>query len=183
MSSEVYKILGPISVVQLWLCLWFMIKKWPGNKTMSYSAHAAATKAGIIYYLASFSLHLVLFYIFALKWFAPTYGLPSIFLVILFIAELGQLGALLIPSTGGRMTLAHDITAYLMHILLMPLSLFIVFSNNFSMFARLVAVIATSYMVFVWLTFIKGKLNDRHLLLQTIYGLSFHVAILVAAFL
>lgn len=116
MSSELYKILGPFSIIQLWFCLWFMIKKWPGKKSMSYSAHAASSRDGIIYYFVIFTIHLVLFYIFALKWFVPVYNLPRDFLYILTIAELGQLAALMIPSTEGNMTIAHDITAYLMHI-------------------------------------------------------------------
>ena len=72
---------------------------------MTYSNHAAQTKQGIIYYLLTFSIHLALFWVFVVKWLAPNLDLPDAFLCIVTIAVIGQLLALLIPSTGGKMTL------------------------------------------------------------------------------
>lgn len=180
---SLYEALGPISVAQLWLCLWFMIRKWPGDKTMSYSAHAAANRKAIVYYFVIFSIHMFLFYLFVANWFAPTFHLPAIFTALLVVAILGQLGALIVPTTGGRKTKIHDITAYFMHMLLMPLSLFIVFSSSFSIIARIYATMAASYMVVAWFLFAFKKHTNHHLMLQTLYGLSFHTAILVAMYI
>lgn len=180
---EIYKALGPISIVQLWLCLAFMVRKWPGNKSMSYSAHAAATRLGIIYYFVVFSVHLFLFYLFVVNWFVPTFHLPKLFSALLIVAMMGQLAALIVPTTGGRKTIIHDITAYIMHMLLMPLCLFIVFSQNFSLFARAFAMLTAIYMVSVWLLLGLKKAKSHHFWLQTAYGLSFHTAILVAVYI
>lgn len=180
---DIYKALGPISIVQLWLCLLFMIRRWPGNKSMTYSAHAAATRSGIVYYLFIFTLHMVLFYLFAINWFVPTFGLPWIFAVILLVAMLGQFIALLVPSTGGRKSTIHEFTAYFMHTLLLPLCLFIVFTGSFSTFARAYALVASVAMLVMWYLFATAKdSGNRNIVLQTVYGLSFHTAILVAMY-
>lgn len=179
---EVYKILGPIAVVQLWACLLFMIHKWPGNKSLTYSGHAATSKQASVYYFVVFTIHLVLLYLFVSRWFVPTFDLPLAFLNIIRIALLGQLIALLVPSTGGRKTTIHDIAAYCMHMLLMPLSLFVVFGDNFSLVSRVVAALTALYMVFVWIVFSLNKFSNYRLILQTFYGLSFHTVLLVATF-
>lgn len=179
---NIYEACGPIAVVQLWICLLFLLWKWPGNRSMTYSAHAAATKQGIVYYFVIFSFHLFLLYLFITKWFVPTFRLPHIYSTILTIAIIGQLIALIVPTTGGRMTTFHDITAYSMHILLMPLSLFIVFSGSFTPIARIIAMLTAIYMVAVWVVFALKKLTSQRLLMQTIYGLSFHATLLIATF-
>ncbi|MCA9333475.1 hypothetical protein KC963_00325 [Candidatus Saccharibacteria bacterium] len=177
-----YEVLGPISIAQLWLCLWFMLRRWPGNKSMSYSAHAAATRKGIIYYFVIFSLHMFLFYLFVANWFAPTFNLPTIFTAILLVAILGQFTALIVPTTGGKKTTLHDLASYLMYVMLVPLCLFITFSSNFSDFARFYATIAAIYMVISWFIFALNKHKDNFYLFQTLYGLSFHTSILVAMY-
>lgn len=180
---ENYKNLGLVSIIWLWVCLWFMIWHWRGNKSMTYSAHAAQTKQGIVYYFVTFSIHLVLFTIFAFKWLVPTLHLSSLFLPILVIAVVGQLLALLIPSTGGNMTKLHDITAYCMHMLLMPLSIIIAFSSTVSLVSRVAALIASAYMVTLWCLFVFVKKSKGYsLYLQTAYGLSFHIVILLATY-
>lgn len=180
---ETYRSLGLISIVQLWVCLFYMIRRWPQDRSTSYSSHAAATRQGIIYYFVVFSLHMFLFYLFMVNWFVPTFHLPVMFTALLMVAILGQLAALIVPATDGRKGTIHDITAYTMHTLLMPLCLFIVFSGNFSVVARVGATIATAYMLTVWFlfTFVPGA-KKHFLIFQTAYGLSFHLAIVLAIY-
>ncbi len=161
-----------------------MIRKWPGDRSMSYSAHAAATRQGIVYYFAIFSIHLFLFYLFMTNWFVPTFHLPKLFSALLIVAVIGQLAALIIPTTGGRKTTIHDVTAYIMHILLMPLCLFIVFSQDFTLAIRMIALIVAAYMVLVWILFAFVKESKKHQLsLQTLYGTSFHLTIILATYI
>lgn len=150
---------------------------------MTYSGHAAQTKQGIIYYFVVFSIHLFLFYLFVVNWFAPMFELPNIFSALLVVAIMGQLAGLLVPATGGTKSTIHDTAAYTMHVLLMPLSLFIVFSDNFSTFARVFTLLMAMYMVTVWAIFASKKADNHRFWLQTMYGLSFHAAILAAAYL
>jgi len=177
-----YKYFGLLAVIQLWACLIYMIRKWKGNASMTYSAHAATTKTASIYYFVVFSIHLVLIYIFASKWFVTSYSLPSSYMIVLTIALSGQFIALLVPTTGGVKTKIHDIAAYTMHILLLPLNLFIVFSSSFSYLSRYFTVVMIMYMVFVWYIMATDRLKDKRLIIQTFYGLGFHLSLLVATF-
>lgn len=148
---------------------------------MTYSAHAAATKAGIKYYFVTFSIHLALVYIFVVKWLVPTYHLPGVFSLLMLLAVIGEFIALLVPTTGGRMTLIHDISSYFMFVLLAPLSLMIAASPNFSTIVRTVSVLAAVYMFCIWPIFLFNKESKRQaLILQTFYGGSFHLVLLLA---
>jgi hypothetical protein len=177
-----YKYLGLVAVIQLWVCLLLMIRVWKGNSSMTYSEHAAKTKTASLYYFVVFSIHLVLFYVFALKWFVPNFSLPSTYMMVLTIALTGQFIAVLVPTTGGVKTKIHDIAAYTMHMLLVPLNIFIVLSPSFSQTARYFTAIMLIYMIFVWYIMATDKLKNKRLILQTFYGLSFHLSILVATF-
>lgn len=181
---ENYEILGLISIVWLWMCLWFMIWHWRGNTTMTYSSHAAQTKQGIVYYFLTFSTHLVLFTVFAVTWLVPTLNVPRVFLPLLFCAVAGQEIALLIPSTGGKMTIVHDAMAYFMHFLLTPLALLVVFYSNVPALTKVLATAPLFSMLGVLFVFIRYKDSNKHALyLQTAYGLSFHIVILLVMYL
>lgn len=151
---------------------------------MTYSSHAALSKQGIVYYFLTFSVHLLLFTLFAIEWFVPSLELPAAFAWLLLIAVVGQLLALLIPSTGGKMTFWHDITAYTMHFLLTPLVFMIALTSNLEAFTRaLVLIIGVAMVGLLFMFLFVKKSKDYSLYLQTAYGLSFHIAILVATYL
>jgi len=180
---EIYKSFGWLSIVVIWTGLLYMIKKWPGNKTMSFSAHAASTRTGIVYYWLVFTAHLVLFYLFVSKWFVPTLQLPHVFTIITLVAVLGEFIALCIPTTGGLKTKLHDLSSYVMLILLVPLSLLIFLSPHVSLIARTAALLSVCYMVIVWYLFAVAKTAKKHFLLyQTSYAMSFQLAVLLAVY-
>ena len=150
---------------------------------MSYSKHAAATNAGAVYYFCTFAPTLALLFLFVQKWFAPTFRLPSVFVSLTLFAVTGQFFALLIPSKGGRMTLWHDLTSYVMFILLVPLCIIIFQCQEISLVARTASLLAAGYMVTTWVLILMTKYFHKHfLILQTIYGASFHLVILLATY-
>lgn len=153
---------------------------------MTYSEHGASTRKSAVYYFVIFSIHMFLLYMFVVKWFVPTFNLPSAFVILLTAGILGQLAALIVPSTGGRNTVIHEITAYFMHILLAPLCLLITFQTTLSPFARIFGLMAAVYMMFIWffLGFSKHikRRRPRQLIWQTFYGLSFHATLLLATY-
>lgn len=180
---EMYKSFGILSFVVLWSGLIFMIRKWPGNRSMSYSSHAAATKSGSIYYFAMFSLHLALFYTFIDRWFVPTFQLPNMFLVLSLAAVFGQFVAVCVPTTGGRKTTIHDAASYVAFTLLIPLSVMIAVSPNVTMAGRIAASIAATFMTLLGVSFVFVKATmDHFIIFQTLYAASFHVALLVAIY-
>ena len=180
---EIYKSFGLLSIILIWAGLLYMIKKWPGNKSMSFSAHAAASRPGIVYYFTLFTTDLILFFLFVSKWLVPTLHLPYVFTTISFIAVLGQFIAICIPTTGGLKTRIHDLSSYVMFVLLMPLSLMLFYSSHVSLVARLACLLAACYMVVAWFLFTIVKSTKNHFLIyQTTYAASFHVALLLVIY-
>ena len=180
---ESYKLLGLVSIVWIWMCLLYLVRKWPGDKTMTFSAHAARTRASILFYLVTFSVHLITFYLFFYNWFVLFYDLPIILNLMLAIAVLGEFVALLVPTTGGKMTVVHNIASYIMLVLLLPISIIIANTNSVSGVVRFTSLVAVICMIIVGIVALlqrKGKSNQ--LVYQIIYGGSFHIIFLVAIF-
>ncbi|HET7673610.1 MAG TPA: hypothetical protein VFK11_03810, partial [Candidatus Saccharimonadales bacterium] len=96
-----FKPFGLISILITWMGLLFLLYKWKGNKSMSFSLHAAQTKAGQIYYFILFSITLPLFFLFILRWYAPFLGLSNIFIAVVLVGILGQILAIIVPAVGG----------------------------------------------------------------------------------
>ena len=137
-----------------------------------------------MYYWLVFTTHLLLFYIFVSRWFVPTLQLPKTFTIITLVAVLGQFIALCIPTTGGLKTRLHDLSSYLMFILLAPLSLLIFLSPHVSVIGRIAAIIAAFYMVIAWFLFAVTKTAKKHFLLyQASYAMSFQLAVLLATYI
>jgi hypothetical protein len=176
-----YELLGPVSIIWLWACLFLLILKWPGNISMTFSEHATKTRASILYYLLTFSTHLALFYIFIVKWFVPTYSLPTIFTILMSFALLGEFVALLIPATGGRKTVVHQVSSFFMLALLVPISGLMIISPHFPVFIRVFAALVAFIMVSICLLFTLYKNAKQHqLIYQVVYGGSFHLLVLLA---
>ena len=148
---------------------------------MTFSEHAAQTRGSIVYYLVTYSIHLLAFYVFIVNWFVPAFRLPTIFTVVTVVAVLGELVALLVPTTGGRKTMVHDAASFLMLALLVPLSGMIAVSHHFTDFVRIFAALVVVVMVGICVLFVFHKSAKKcQLIYQVVYGGSFHLLILFA---
>ena len=126
-AVEAFKPLGAVSIVVGWLGLIFLIRKWPGNKSMAFSNHAAVTKSANIFYGIIFTIVLPPLFIFFARWFVPALSLPSIFIYMALLACIGQLVASWAPTTNGLRAQVHKIAAFTMHSLLLPEGFMIVY--------------------------------------------------------
>lgn len=178
-----FKIFGVLSVVLIWAGLLFTIFKWRGNKSMSFSLHAAQTRAGQVYYFFLFLATLPLFYLFIVKWYVPTFDLGLLFIILATVATIGQFVAASIPAVPGHRNTIHEIGAYTMGALFIPM-LFMVAFADVSLFAKIIACGALAYMIgsivllFAW----KGS-KRYYLYFQAMYIAAFHTAILASVYL
>lgn len=183
MPIESYKPLGLISILLTWAGLIFLIRKWPGSKSMTFSQHAAASRSSKLFYAILFSLTLPLLYMFVVKWFIPAFEMGSVFLAFVVIAITGQLIAVWVPETVGVKKTVHYVGAYMMHTLLIPLTVLILFSAV-SAPAKTVAVVALTAMIAVWsMHFSKESVRKRALHFQSAYVAAFHLTILASTYL
>ena len=182
-SMNLYELLGILSIIWLWSSFFILTRLWPGNISMTFSEHAAQTRGSIVYYFLTFSVFLISFYVFIIRWFVPTFQLSKLFSVFMTLASLGEFVALIVPTTGGIKTRIHDCASFCMLGLLVPLSGLIAVSPHFPMFIRVFASLVAPGMIFICLlfTFDKRTLHYK-LIAQIVYGGSFHLLVLIAIF-
>jgi hypothetical protein len=179
-----FKDLGTISIALTWAGLLFMIHKWRGDKSMSYSGHAARYTTAKIYYFVLFIITLPIFYIFVDKWFVPELGLSKYFLYLTVLAIIGQLISVSVPSIKGRKETIHNIGAFIIHTSLIGLTAYLLASSHVPAIARGVTAVALAFMVSIWVLFIfTTRLKTRGLIYQSLFVACFHITILAAAYL
>lgn len=176
--------LGVISIVIIWLGLLYLINKWPGKPSMSFSLHATQTKGAQIYYFLLFLVSLPLFYIFIVGWYVPSLHLNSWFVVLTTIGVIGQLIAATVPAVPGRKTAIHNIGAYGMAATFIPLSLIVAMAGDVHMYARVVAALAVLYMICtLGAALVLPRLRAHYIYFQAGYIAAFHAVILTSAYL
>ncbi len=182
--------LGALSILFGWAGLFFLIWKWKGNGSMTFSQHAAQKRQSILYYMLLWVIVLPPFYWFMMNPFADKLHLGLTFKIFVSLASLFMLLAALIPELPGWKFKAHRFVAFSMAVLLIPVLLFILASSNVSLLSRVTTISSLSYMVwsivYIWLeTATKQKVQEhpRMLLLQATYVAVFHLSILVAYYI
>ncbi len=181
--NESFKSLGIFSIVLMWLGLLFLIYNWRGNKSMSFSLHAAQSRGGHIFYILLFSITLPLFFLFIINWYVPALNLPNLFTYLLIIGIIGQLIAAWVPAVGGLSEKIHNFGAYTMASMLIPLSVLVVFAKVPTT-VQMIAIAGIIYMVPVWILHFNLKsIKPNYLYFQSIYIAIFHLIILMSTYL
>lgn len=178
-----FKSFGVVSIALTWIGLLLLLYKWKGDKSLSFSHHAAQTKAGQIYYFVLFAITLPLFFLFIWRWYVPTLKLPDVFIGIVIVGILGQLLAVLVPALGGTKERIHNFGAYSMAVSLIPASIFIALGSIPSV-VEIFALISVAYLTAsVVLFFMFPRLSAHYLYFQSAYILTFHALILTSTYI
>ena len=178
-----YKYVGVISIALTWLAISFVLYKWPVLRSKSISKHVSAYKESYLLFAILTSVSLVLFYLFMFKWFIPVFTLPLGFKLVLIIGLILEFITVWIPDSTGLKHSVHNFTGYSAAFLLLVMTSFIVASPAASTFVKLVSLIATATMFSIFGFFLSVKsARQQHLIYQSVYIVSFHIAILVALF-
>lgn len=177
-----YKFLGLLSITIVWSGLIFLLYKWRGNKSMSFSLHAAQTKAGQVYYFFLFLITLPLFYLFILKWYIPSLDLPGASTYFVTAGVLGQLLAVIVPAAGGWKEQIHNIGAYIMAFSMVPLSVFVAFSGIPTL-VRIITVLGIAYMISASLLYLLSQTaRSSYLYFQAAYIALFHIIVIASTY-
>lgn len=183
MYDESFKPLGLLSITLTWLGLLFLISKWRGNKSMSFSLHAAQSRSGHIFYIMLFSITLPIFYLVIINWYVPSLNLPNLFTYLLIVGIIGQFIAVWVPAVGGLIEKIHNFGAYLMASMLIPLSILVAFAQVQGL-VKQIAVIGILYMTIIWIMhFDLKRIKPNYLYFQSIYIAFFHLIILLSTYL
>jgi hypothetical protein len=178
------KQLGIVAISLTWIGLVFLIRKWKGNVSMTFSLHAAQYKISQTYYLVLFSIVLPLFGAFMYGWFIPQYHLPFLFGLLMAVALGGNYIAALVPETKGKNVPIHRNSAFLAADCLVPLLLIITFSPHFPEVVRFLAGISAAYqLIGIVILYPTKGYHPKVLPLQASYVASFHLTIVAATYL
>lgn len=173
---------GIFSIILVWFGLLFLIKKWPGDRSLTFSQHAARREESIIFYFVLWAAVLPLFYWFMVGPFSDTVGLGTFFKIFVTFSSLCMLGAAIVPETKGWRVLWHRIFAYAMAYSLCPIVFIILIQGDISKIAQVV-ILASSLVMLVGV--VKSIVEKRShgtktLPSQAAYIALFHLSVLVA---
>lgn len=175
--------LGLIALLIIIFGLLFLVLKWPQSIHATFSAHAAAYRHTIMYYLVLFTIVLPLLVLFFVGWFVPHFQLSIWFSVCVVFSSIFEYLAVCVPEVGGLKTRYHRIFTFWSVIFLLPQMVFIILSNSISPIGRISALISLPIMLGIIGVVLVRRSNQRyHLLLQTGYYSAFFVTIMLATY-
>ena len=96
-----------LAILLLIVGLVFLVVRWPQGASKTFSQHAAAQKASIIYYFLLFAVTIPMLSVFFYGYFIPTYHLSFVFSVAIALGLAGQLIAGAVPEVGGWKLRVH----------------------------------------------------------------------------
>ncbi|GEM_PF-1977160 len=182
--SEIYKLLGPLSVLITGLAIVFMVYTWKGDKGTTISQNAAANRSSYLMMLVVQSITLPMLFLYWSKWLVPILDLPILFAIFSGIVCLGLLLAAWIPDIKGWKSTAHQLFAYGAATLVPPMLIMMYLSPNISSFAKYMALLVFIYDLLVIAMFTlmrKGK--SKHLYFQAAYIFLFAITTLAAGYI
>lgn len=182
--GDAYKSLGIISICLTWIALGFLVYKWRGDKSMSFSKHASSHKKAYITMGLVESLVLPAYFIFVYKWFVPTLHLPPIFTVLNAIGAIGLLIAAWVPDVADLRGKVHEGVAYPAYFCIMLSTIFLVSSTQVSNFSRIISIMAFTYMLIAGCFLVLvSKAKSNYIYIQALFLASFHLSILTATYI
>lgn len=178
-----YREFGVVSVLIAVFGLCFLLLKWPGKTSMTFSQHAAQSKLASFYYFVLFSTTLPLFYLFMSRWFIPFFGISHMIYWFLIPGLLFQEVAVLVPESEGVKVSIHRSAAFCMAILFMPILAVTVVTGNISGIAKIVCSLTLLSQIIIVASLIPVKgYHKKALLLQAVYFAGFMLSILVVTY-
>lgn len=173
---------GLFSIALCWAGLLFLIRRWKGNVSMTFSQHAAQYKSAQVYHFALFTIVLPLFYCFMLGWFTPTFKFGLLFKVLITFSAAALYIAAVVPETKGIKVIIHRQAAFAMAYTLLPVVILIYLNTHVSATARIVALLCAVYMLGEIVVLKNNRRHPKMLIVQASYVAAFHTAILAATF-
>ncbi len=182
-TDSAYKNFGCFAVIILFLGLTFLVRKWPQNKGLTFSQHAAAQRVSIGYYIGLFAVVLPLLNLFFIEWFVPVLKLSKWLTVCVVVSSITQFACTLIPEIAGLRAKWHRALAGLSALLLVPPVGLLLFSDYIHAWLKIVILLCLLVMIGVIgaASFLKGKAFGWRA--QALYFSAFFTAVLLVTYL
>jgi hypothetical protein len=180
--SLMIQYLGILSILLMWLGVYFLIKNHGIDTTKSISRHAAKNnKYHILFGIVEITV-VTIFSIFIFSWFIPQLELGNSYRITAMIGIAGTVFAALVPDKDGLKSNIHFAAAYSMAFSLMVMNYLLFTNPNVNSFAQIMSFLGFMYMLGGWTVGIFNyRLFKEHMLFAQIgYFVAFQLPILIA---
>ena len=175
--------IGALSILFSWIGLIFLIWRWKGDSSMTFSQHAARYRSSRIYYLVLWAICLPPFTWFLIWWFVPTFHMHWFFTACAWLSSVGLGIAAIIPETVNWKVTVHRLAAFGMAYGMFPMTIMIGLNKNVGLAARIFALGSASLMLAIILFLNHHKRHHSKMLwIQASYVAIFHLSILAATY-
>lgn len=176
--------LGIISVLLTWICVGYVLYRWPNAARKTISEHVAAHRVAYLLFVAGLVGGGLLLYWWAAYWLVPQLQLSEWFLVFLAFAVMLQVAAGIVPANGARAGKIHIRLAFAMAAAYVPVAGLLVVASGVSPAGRSVGmvlfgvmVVTAAYGAIIW------RRMPRMIWQQAAYVMTFHILVLSVAYL
>lgn len=181
---EAFKPLGALSIVLGWASMLFLIYKWRGDKSMSFSGHAASHPTAYFMMAIMESAFLPMYLLFIATWFVHSFELGPLFTLLNAISVVGLLIAAWVPYRPGRQARIHHQAAHAAYSCMIFAMICLTLSPTVPTVARLMSFIALLDGLYsAYLLYIKPNGRDHLLYIQGIFMACVHLSILTATYI
>lgn len=176
------KHLGLIAILACLVIISVVMRVWykPGKMTTSLVVAEHPT-ARILFGLC-LTIGGILFSVFMLEYFIPTFHLPSIYNYILLFGISCQIIAAWVPDLPGRRSIIHNVAAYSLGMSLLYLGTLLTLSDSFSRSVRLIDAFLVIIMTILTVAALRVK-KSQYIFYQQAYIVCFWIIILVNTYI
>ncbi len=176
------KYLGLLATLWMIAGTCYLLWRVETDPKSTISQHAALSKKARLFFALYFIPGALAINYFLAVWFVPHFGMSPWWVYLLVVASVCDIVLGLVPDAFGWQKAVHQITAYSAAVLSMFFTIAIFLTPTIGISGRVVAAIGSVYMITVCCLFIF-QYKQHRLVLQSLYILSFYIAVLMATFL
>jgi hypothetical protein len=172
-----------VSLTITLLSMSLMLRSDAIDLRQSLSGHAAIKRRkNYVPYASGLIIAGILFYVFTIKWLAPTLHLGTLFDLLVILTVLCELVAVFVPDHVGAKRQVHRTSAWLMALgMLISVIILLFAAPDWS--AKILVGMFLSYMILGVSLFLFVASSHRYFLFfQSTYILSFYIAVLATAY-
>jgi hypothetical protein len=176
--------IGLLAIFGGWAAVYWMLRRWPGERRLSISQRGAVTPQAQLEYGIIMSGCAGLFGWFMIGWFAPVFALSPTFTTLMVLATMLHLIFAWVPDSSGWRLVAHRGLAYAWAAIIPVMQAIILVQVAQGVLTTLIAAVGLAYMLFGWFLFAFWVSARRHYLIyQVAYIAAFHATVLSISFL
>lgn len=177
------KSLGLISFLFFGAAVSYMLVKWSGDATKTFSQNAARYQTSTVYYSVVWAVSLILLSLFVFGWFVPTLHLSTAFSIVAGVGVASGMVAALVPETEGWRKVTHLVVSSVMYLSTLIVVGILLLHPATPPAGRIIGIFAFAIMTAIFLSVLLFKHTHRYAAaLQTVHLICFFAVLLTITY-